>query len=300
MPLTLPPISRRKFLATTLATGAGLFLKPDFSDAADADPHRLALLSDIHIDADPHAVDRGVVMHDHLEKAVDEITCLDAKPIAAIINGDCAHLHGRTEDYAILLPMLKPLREAGLPVHLSMGNHDNRENIWKSIPHCESHVGGLKDRQITVLEMPHANLFLLDSLKMTNFTPGFLGDRQTRWLAGALDAHAEKPAIVFVHHQPDESLMPQGLTDTRILLDILTPRKYVKALFYGHTHIWEITHRSGLHCVNLPAVAYPFDPHQPTGWVDAHLRQDGMNLELRCTDPAHPTHGQKVELTWRT
>jgi 3',5'-cyclic AMP phosphodiesterase CpdA len=268
--------------------------------APGPDPHRLALLSDLHIDADPNASARGIVMYDHLHQAVSEILRQGVLPIAALINGDCAHTHGRAEDYALLVRLLRPLRQAGLPVHLSMGNHDNRENLWKSIPHSETHEGGLKDRQIAVLEMPHANLFLLDSLKMTNFSPGFLGDRQTRWLAGALDALSDKPAIVFVHHQPDESLMPDGLTDTRALLDVLTPRKHVKALFYGHTHVWEITHRSGIHCINLPAVAYPFDTRQPTGWVDAHLRPDGINLELCCTDRAHPKNGQKVELTWRT
>jgi Icc protein len=299
MPLTLPPLSRRSFLKTTFATGATLLLNPAFARAAEPDPHRLALLSDTHVDANTAAVDRGVVMFDHLKKTVDEIIHLDVKPAAALINGDCAHLQGRAEDYAVFVDLLQPLREAGLPVHLSMGNHDNRENLWKTIPKAESHEGDLKDRQLAILEMPRANLFLLDSLKSTNVTPGFLGEQQTQWLADALDARARKPAIVIVHHQPDESPAPQGLTDTRALLEVLRPRKHVKALFYGHTHKWEITHRSGIHCVNLPAVAYPFQNNQPTGWVDAHLREDGINLELRCTDTAHPKHGQKVELTWR-
>ncbi len=279
MPVTLPPLSRRRFLAATLATGAGLLLRPEISLGAEADRNRLALLSDVHIDADPKRIDRGVVMHDHLRKTVDEIIKLDTKPAAALINGDCAHLLGREEDYGVLVELLKPLREAGLPVHLSMGNHDNRENLWKTVPKSESHEGGLIDRQITVLEMPHANLFLLDSLKTTNFTPGLLGESQLKWLGDALDARDKKPAVIIVHHQPDESPTPQGLTDTRALLDLLTPRKHVKALFYGHTHVWEIKSRSGIHCVNLPAVAYPFQATQPTGWVDAHLREDGINLE---------------------
>jgi 3',5'-cyclic AMP phosphodiesterase CpdA len=299
MPITLSPLSRRRFLATSLATGAGLLLRPAFSFGAEVDPHRLALLSDVHIDADPTASDRGVVMFDHLQRTVAQVVRLEPKPVAALINGDCAHLHGRAEDYRVLIELLRPLRESGLPVHLSMGNHDNRENLWKTIPSSQSREGNLADRQIAIVEMPRANLFLLDSLKMTNFTPGLLGDAQVNWLGAALDARTDKPAVVIVHHQPDESLMPQGLTDTRALLAILTPRKHVKALFYGHTHHWEITSRAGIHCVNLPAVAYPFDDRQPTGWVDARVREDGINLELRCVDPTHPKHGQKVELTWR-
>jgi 3',5'-cyclic AMP phosphodiesterase CpdA len=299
MPITLPPISRRRFLATSLATGAGLLLRPAFLAAAEADPHRLALLSDVHIDADPAAIDRQVVMYDHLKETIAQVGRLEPKPLAAFINGDCAHLLGRPEDYEMLVELLKPLREQGLPIHLSMGNHDNRDNLWKTIPKAESHEGPLKDRQVAIIELARANVFLLDSLQKTNVTPGVLGEAQVDWLGAALDAHITKPAIVMVHHQPDDRPKPDGLTDTKALLDVLSPRKHVKALFFGHTHKWEITSRSGIHCVNLPAVAYPFQKDQPTGWVDAYLREDGINLELHCIDPMHPKHGQRVDLTWR-
>jgi 3',5'-cyclic AMP phosphodiesterase CpdA len=299
MPITLPPLSRRKFLATSLATGAGLLLRPVYSQAAQADPHRLALLSDVHIDADRAASEWGVVMFEHLHKTVAEVVGLEAKPQSVLINGDCAHMQGRSEDYKVLIELLAPLREAGMPIHLSMGNHDNRENLWSTIPRAQSHEGKLADRQIAIVELERANLFLLDSLQKTNFTPGALGDEQVKWLSEALDARMEKPAIIFVHHQPDESPLTNGLTDTKALMHVLAPRKQVKAMFFGHTHIWDVRSRSGIHCVNLPAVAYPFQKQQPTGWVDAHIREDGINLELRCVDTTHPKHGQRVQLTWR-
>ena len=40
-------------------------------------------------------------------------------------------------------------------------------------------------------------------------------------------------------------------------------------------------------------------PGQPSGWVDAHLKPNGIVLELHCIDPSHPKDGQKVDLTWR-
>jgi hypothetical protein len=59
--------------------------------------------------------------------------------------------------------------------------------------------------------------------------------------------------------------------------------------------------RDGLHLVNLPAVAYVFmKGKQPSAWVDCILASDGMALELRSLDPAHPAHGKKTELKWRT
>jgi predicted phosphodiesterase len=301
MPITLNPISRRQFLAGSVATGLGLLLSNDlFAADVTTDPHRLALLSDIHIAADPTTLNKDVVMYDHLTHVCGEVIALDPKPTAAIINGDCAYLHGEIADYQTLLKPLATLRERGFPIHLTMGNHDSRDHLWKTIADSESHVEPLPDKQVMVLEFPRANLFLLDSLDVTNKTPGVLGEKQLHWLGTALDARMDKPSIVMVHHNPDEKAKPTGLTDTKELLDLLIPRRNVKALFYGHTHVWEIAERSGLHCVNLPAVAYVFKVGQPSGWVDAHILENGMSLELHTVDPAHPKHGDKVELSWRT
>lgn len=301
MPITLHPVSRRRFLKGSLAASVGLLAAPNlFADEVITDPHRLALLSDVHIAADPAAHERGVVMFDHLKQAVAEVVKLDPRPAAAFINGDCAYHTGQVEDYQTLLPLLQPLRDRGLPLHLEMGNHDDRDHLWSTIPHSEAHVEPLAHRQVMILEYPRANFFLLDSLDKTNKTPGVLGKEQIDWLAGALDQRADKPALVMVHHQPDEKPKPSGLTDTKALLDTLLPRRQVKALFYGHTHNWAVTKREDLHCINLPAVAYVFIPGQPSGWVDAHLQDNGISLELRCLNPSHPKHGQKIDLTWRT
>jgi len=301
MPITLHPVSRRRFLKCSLVAGVGLMGAPSlFAEDVATDPHRLALLSDVHIAADPAAHERGVVMFDHLKQAVAEVVKLDPMPAAAFINGDCAYHTGQVEDYQTLLPLLLPLRDRGLPLHLEMGNHDDRDHLWSTIPHSEAYVEPLAHRQVMILEYPRANFFLLDSLDKTNKTPGVLGKEQIDWLAGALDQRADKPALVMVHHQPDDKPKPSGLTDTKALLDTLLPRRQVKALFYGHTHNWAITKREDLHCINLPAVAYVFIPGQPSGWVDAHLQDNGISLELRSLNPSHPKHGQKIDLTWRS
>jgi Icc protein len=265
-----------------------------------SDPHRLALLSDTHIAADPAAHERDVVMYDHLKQVCAEVLRLDPRPAAVLINGDCAYHKGFVEDYRTLVELLRPVREQGLPLHLTMGNHDERAHLWQTIEHVEEHVDPLPQRQTVVLEMPRANLFMLDSLDQTDHTPGVLGQQQIQWLGAALDARKDKPAIVMVHHQPDQRLKVSGLTDTQALLDAILPRRQVKALFYGHTHHWDVTQRDNMHCINLPAVAYVFTKGDPSGWVDAHLKEDGMSLELRCIDTTHPKHGEKVDLTWRT
>jgi 3',5'-cyclic AMP phosphodiesterase CpdA len=146
-----------------------------------------------------------------------------------------------------------------------------------------------------------ANWFVLDSLDRTNSTPGVLGAEQLAWLGRALDAHADRPALVMVHHNPNTGGNKNGLTDTDALMAVLRPRRHVQAHFYGHSHRWQIDRdESGIHLVNLPAVAYPFAPEQPSGWVEATVLPGGLRLELRARDPRHPGHAQARELAWRT
>src|SRR3954469_15864977 len=212
MPITLPPLSRRRFLAGSLSAGAGLLLRTSWLGAADApatDPHRFALLSDLHIAADPALVARGVNMFNNLKQACGEVIALEPRPAAVIVDGDLAYLKGLAEDYATVVGSLKPLREAGMPVHLTLGNHDDRARFWEAIPRAEGAAARpVEDRQVLTIESPRANWFVLDSLDKTNDPPGGLGPKQLDWLGHALDSKADKPALVMVHHDPDDK--PKG------------------------------------------------------------------------------------------
>ena len=69
MPVTLPPLTRRGFLASAGA----LVVAPSFSFGADTDPHRVALLSDSHIGEKPENTDRDCIMADRLKQVAAEV-----------------------------------------------------------------------------------------------------------------------------------------------------------------------------------------------------------------------------------
>src|SRR5213076_2539370 len=98
MPISLKP-SRRSFLKGSLAASASL-LAPSWLRALETstDPHRFALLSDIHIDVDRaflHKSKIGVTdMWKNLQQASSEILALPSRPSAIFINGDCAFHQG--------------------------------------------------------------------------------------------------------------------------------------------------------------------------------------------------------------
>lgn len=301
MPIYLPPISRRKFLARTLTAVAGLaFAPPLLAASKKTDQDFWALLSDPHIAADRAQISRDVNMADHLSATTGQLTALPEIPAGVFVTGDCAFDSGMTADYGAFANLLQPLREEGMPLHLTLGNHDNRERFWDALTEEKAAKRPLTDRQALLLKTPRANWFMLDSLDKTLFTPGLLGPEQLNWLATSLDRHKHKPAIVLVHHNPQFSGKPDGLMDTVALFDILRPRNQVKACIYGHTHDWEVTQdESGIHLINLPPVGYVFVEGKPSGWVRASLKDDHMQVELCCLDPKHPQNGDTKTLFWR-
>ncbi len=303
MPLHLPPLSRREFVRRVLIGGTSLALAPRVLAAAfaKADPHAWALLSDTHIPGVRAQVARDVKPADRLAAVVAEVLAWDTKPTGVLVNGDLALGTGEAADYATFSALVAPLRAAGLPLHLALGNHDNRERCWAGLAQEKSVQAPLADRQVSVVRSERANWFVLDSLDKTNSTPGVLGAAQMEWLARALDAHADRPALVMVHHNPNAGTSKGGLSETESFLELLRARRHVKAWFFGHSHRWSVTEdKSGLHLINLPATSYPFDQEQPTGWVMARLERDGLRLELNANDRKHPAHGEVKFLRWRS
>jgi 3',5'-cyclic AMP phosphodiesterase CpdA len=210
-------------------------------------------------------------------------------------------LKGEIGDYRTIAELMLSGGKADVPIHYLLGNHDNRDSFREVLrtygaSPIDSHV-------VAILDAGPVNWLMLDSLDKVNGTPGKLGEAQLAWLAAALDARADKPAIVSVHHNlvfpaaPDVKI--SGLTDTAALFEVLQPRKQVKAVIYGHTHNWALDQRDGIHLVNLPPVAYVFAKGRPNGWVSADVRPDGMTLTLNALDRKHADHGQKHELAWR-
>jgi hypothetical protein len=300
MPIHLPAISRRTFLRRTAAAASALALKPSlFAETKRVNPDSWALFSDIHLAGDTTETQRGVNMAEHFKTVSRELLALKESPAALFITGDCALNSGEKDDYATVTKLLEPIRAQQMPVHLLLGNHDNREHFWDVLQEEKSAKRPLADKQVGIVRTPRANWFMLDSLEKTLSTPGYLGNEQLEWLGSALDKNAEKPALVMVHHNPGFGAN-MGLKDTSAFLDVIRPRKHVKAYIFGHTHTWKIEQdSSGIHFINLPPVAYVFHEGDPSGWVHAVVEDNKMRLELRCVDVSHQAHGEKVELEWR-
>lgn len=304
------PISRRRFLGTSLAMGAALCLSPSsraFAQNQERSGDVFALISDTHIPGDRNRSLRDVNPVANLVKIREDILACPKKPQGAIISGDCVFLEGLATDYPTLLEELQPLRDAGMSVHLLPGNHDNRSHLLNALAKHDkiSEVPSIPENYCSVLETPKVNWFFLDSLQRTNDTPGLLGQTQLNWLAAELDRRPNKPALLVAHHNlifelPDPLAWRGHLRDSDAFWDVIASRKQVKGYVYGHSHCWSLNTKDDIHLINVPATAWKFAENEPTAWVLAELKTNGIDLTPRALDPQHPVHDKSFSLQWRS
>ena len=263
------------------------------------DPDRIAILNDTHIGGH-HPEDAPIPMR--LKQTVSWLVGLERLPAAVIINGDLALNDGQPGDYQRFAKLVAPLREAGIPVHLTLGNHDNRE-VFLEVLQSEHSAAPLPfSKHVGVVHLAKAHLFLLDSLKGPHQAQGQLGPDQILWLGRMLDAHADKPAIVFGHHNPraggEEKYYPGGLEDSATLWELMVSRPKVKAYIHGHLHQRGYSQHRGIHIVDTPATAFVRDPdNSTTGWTMMQLAADSAEFTT-LTHAKHPWNRSVKNLAW--
>ncbi len=150
-----------------------------------------------------------------------------------------------------------------------------------------------------VLEHPLIRLILLDSLIYTNLTPplGLLGKVQREWLSSYLAGNTDKPVILLFHHTPGEG--DGDLEDTDRLFNLIRPHRQVKALIFGHSHVYRYAMQEDIHLINIPATGYNFRDQDPLGWVETILSPEKGIFILHAIAGNRVEDGSRKELIWR-
>ncbi|MDT8300524.1 MAG: metallophosphoesterase [Sedimentisphaerales bacterium] len=258
-------------------------------------PSRWALLSDTHIPEDVNNNNRGFYPYQNLQKVVTGI--ISALPDGVAITGDLARLTGQPGDYANLKKLLEPIAEKR-PVFMALGNHDNRDNFIKVFDNIPGEKQPLKGKHVVVANKPPARLIILDSLLYTNKTPGLLGKAQRQWLESYLTECDDTPTILCFHHSLEDG--DGDLLDLPRLLTLIKPIRKVKAIVYGHSHVYKFTQHEGIHLINLPAVGYNFNDSDPVGWVEASMTAKGGDFKLHAIAGNTANDQSVTKLKWRT
>lgn len=190
--------------------------------------------------ADPHVGCGGQEwrwMKVHLAQCIGDILAMTPLPAQVIVFGDLAHDHGTREDYRHVRPFFDQLSAVGIEVALGLGNHDRRGAFFEVFPECleKTRVEG---RMVSVVETPHCDFVMLDSLKGADDTlngpvEGALDAAQQEWLMHDLPRRS-KPFFLCAHH-PIQELVVKGEPITKLLFSSPKLAGYI----HGHNHRWQ-------------------------------------------------------------
>ena len=169
----------------------------------------------------------------NLEACVADINGRHGDAELCIVTGDLTN-RGEPEAYAELREILAELR---VPLHLMIGNHDDRANFIEAFPEVPRDPGGFVQRAI---DCAAGRLLLLDSHDEPTKASGAYCATRAAWLKAELEAAGDRPVYLFLHHPPFEIGLPFmdriRLLDPSALIPLLSERPNVKHLFLGHVH----------------------------------------------------------------
>lgn len=229
--------TRRDFIGSMVSMSAGAALAGCVSGLSKGhyDNALSVLISDLHVGGADPELD---YTHGKLTCVVDEILAMRPLPRRVVCFGDIGLSYGLAADYAMSKPILQRLVDAGIELHLTMGNHDRRSNFLKEWPEygVNQVVPG---RFARVISLGDADLVLLDTLKGTDNradndmgpVEGTIDTAQLKWFESFV-AQAKRPFFVGSHQFRD--LYVEGNKP----IARAAKSQYFSGWIYGHDHSW--------------------------------------------------------------
>ena len=195
---------------------------------------RIAHLTDTHVTAPEHRL-CGLHTPSLLRQALAEVDRAgDGFYDAVVITGDLTH-KGEAEAYA---EFRRCLAGVAAPVHLCIGNHDDRDAFRHAFADEARYTAG-DFVQYAVEDVKGHRLVFLDTNR-TGTARGLLCAARLEWLDGTLAAAPATPTLVFLHHPPFTTHIPPldaiGLDGTDGLAEVIGRHPQVLSLHAGHVH----------------------------------------------------------------
>ena len=162
------------------------------------DLRKLLVFTDIHV-KQPGQEIIGIDTSERFAEALAHATAHHPDAERLIILGDLSH-SGKPEEYETVK---SALQDISIPVHLMMGNHDNRDAFLNAFPNAAQNEDGFVQE---VIEMGDVTAILMDSLDGPPFSKthhgGKLCENRLAWMDAQIAAHPDKTILLCIHHPP--------------------------------------------------------------------------------------------------
>jgi 3',5'-cyclic AMP phosphodiesterase CpdA len=218
---------------------------------------KFVVLSDLHLAAPGQPVN-GLDAGARAAEAIAVIKRDHADAAFVLLAGDLAD-KGEVAAYHHLRDLLASL---SMPVHLTLGNHDDRAAFLSVFG------TGRDDPQGRVSEAIDAGghrVILLDTTE-----PGLVGGRLCQgrldWLATRLNEAQDRPVIVVQHHHANPLSLPVDdiiLENAADYLAMLQRHPDIRLVIAGHVHLPTAAVWHGIPMTTLAGSHYSVSPHVP-------------------------------------
>ena len=301
-------MNRRVFIKTSCGAVCLLTGLP-FWSCGSALPVRFGLFTDLHFADRSHFGNR--YYSQSKQKLLDAIQVFNNSNLDFIIElgdfKDQDDLPEKSRTLAFLNEIESVMRQFKGPIYHVLGNHD-MDSISKQdfLAHTKNH-GAAEGKSYYSFVYHHLKCIVLDAnynesgldYDTGNFdwTYAQIPDHQIDWLKNEL-AKDDKPVIVFVHQlldwfsAIDESLY---IKNAKEIVEILEKSNRVLAVFQGHHHSGNYSHRNGIHYFTMKAVVEGSLPENNSFAIVEIDRE--LNIHIigfhNCEDQLLPNNKQK-------
>jgi 3',5'-cyclic-AMP phosphodiesterase len=154
------------------------------------------------------------------------------RPDVLLITGDLVD-RGDAESYA---RFAEAISTCAFPVHMALGNHDQRDNFWAQFPHVPNAAGFVQ----YAVDLPGFRVLVVDTLEEGRHGGAFCAVRAA-WLKAKLAEAPDVPTIIAMHHPPVELGIEWMNTDNKEpwvarFAAAIEGADQVKAILCGHVH----------------------------------------------------------------
>ncbi|MDG1739049.1 MAG: phosphodiesterase [Paracoccaceae bacterium] len=200
--------------------------------------HKVLVMTDIHITKEGRKI-IGLDPMERFKAALDHALTNHPDAEALVITGDLTH-HGIRDQYQRLKAVLD---QVPIPVHLTLGNHDFRDQFVTNFPDVPRDPNGFVQSSFDVGDY---KLILLDTHDPTvePFHGGNICEKRLNWLEDQLSGQPKGSCVLMMHHPPFETGFPGmdviGLSNRDALNKIIADSPAVAMSISGHVHriIW--------------------------------------------------------------
>ena len=192
---------------------------------------KLLQFTDIHLTTPGHTIG-GRDPNQNFSKALQHAMELHSDAEAVFITGDLSDW-GESDDYQRLREEIDKLP---MPVHLCIGNHDDRQTFLKEFPDLAGEGGFVQ----SVVTLSIGEAILLDTWGPESHAGHFCKER-ANWLQAQLE-ELDGPVWLFMHHNPvPTQVKPMDeimLLNSDLFGETIKPFKdKISHIFHGHCHL---------------------------------------------------------------